>query len=66
MYNIRLSELSISSFLLGKKNETGKEGLLTMNLLPLLAVDRLDTEANVHTGPVLRLPFASLFDTLGM
>ncbi|KAM6545507.1 hypothetical protein CsatB_026243 [Cannabis sativa] len=28
--------------------------------------DRLDTEANVPNGPVLRLPFASLFDTLGM
>ncbi|PON79978.1 Dymeclin [Parasponia andersonii] len=28
--------------------------------------DRLDTEAIVHNGPVLRLPFASLFDTLGI
>lgn len=28
--------------------------------------DRLDTEGNAHTGPVLRLPFASLFDTLGV
>lgn len=32
----------------------------------LLAVDRLDTEGNAQSGPVLRLPFASLFDTLGM
>lgn len=28
--------------------------------------DRLDTEGNAHNGPVLRLPFASLFDTLGV
>ncbi|XP_004296579.1 PREDICTED: dymeclin [Fragaria vesca subsp. vesca] len=28
--------------------------------------DRVDTEGNAHSGPVLRLPFASLFDTLGM
>ncbi|KAB2599699.1 dymeclin-like [Pyrus ussuriensis x Pyrus communis] len=28
--------------------------------------DRADTEGNVHVGPVLRLPFASLFDALGM
>lgn len=31
-----------------------------------IAVDRLDTEGNAHAGPVLRLPFASLFDTLGV
>ncbi|KAL6184994.1 hypothetical protein ACLB2K_041129 [Fragaria x ananassa] len=28
--------------------------------------DRVDTEGNAHSGPVLRLPFASLFDSLGM
>ncbi|KAK6130247.1 hypothetical protein DH2020_036057 [Rehmannia glutinosa] len=28
--------------------------------------DRDDTEANAHGGPLIRLPFASLFDTLGM
>ncbi|KAH7522247.1 hypothetical protein FEM48_Zijuj07G0118200 [Ziziphus jujuba var. spinosa] len=28
--------------------------------------DRLDTEGNAQSGPVLRLPFASLFDTLGI
>ncbi|KAL6192223.1 hypothetical protein ACLB2K_038608 [Fragaria x ananassa] len=28
--------------------------------------DRVDTEGNAHSGPILRLPFASLFDTLGM
>ncbi|RXI09744.1 hypothetical protein DVH24_025631 [Malus domestica] len=28
--------------------------------------DRADTEGNAHIGPVLRLPFASLFDAFGM
>ncbi|KAM7257579.1 hypothetical protein ACFE04_013320 [Oxalis oulophora] len=28
--------------------------------------DRLDVEQNAHSGPLVRLPFASLFDTLGM
>ncbi|KAG6664837.1 dymeclin-like isoform X2 [Carya illinoinensis] len=28
--------------------------------------DRIDVEGNAHSGPVVRLPFASLFDTLGM
>ncbi|KAG6668778.1 dymeclin isoform X1 [Carya illinoinensis] len=28
--------------------------------------DRIDVEGNAHTDPVVRLPFASLFDTLGM
>ncbi|KAK6130182.1 hypothetical protein DH2020_036098 [Rehmannia glutinosa] len=28
--------------------------------------DRDDTEANAHGGPLIRLPFASLFDTLGI
>ncbi|CAB4292125.1 unnamed protein product [Prunus armeniaca] len=28
--------------------------------------DRVDTEGNAHAGPVLRIPFASLFDALGM
>ncbi|KAG8484522.1 hypothetical protein CXB51_023086 [Gossypium anomalum] len=32
----------------------------------LLAVDRADIEGNAQNGPVVRLPFASLFDTLGM
>ncbi|CAL5333848.1 unnamed protein product [Camellia sinensis] len=28
--------------------------------------DRVDIEGNAHCGPLVRLPFASLFDTLGM
>lgn len=32
----------------------------------LLAVGHMDLEGNAHYGPVVRLPFASLFDTLGM
>ncbi|XP_021899520.1 dymeclin [Carica papaya] len=28
--------------------------------------DRVDIEGNAHDGPLVRLPFASLFDTLGM
>ncbi|KAK9288143.1 hypothetical protein L1049_016591 [Liquidambar formosana] len=28
--------------------------------------DRVDIEGNAHNGPLVRLPFASLFDTLGM
>ncbi|KAI3469624.1 hypothetical protein Pfo_026287 [Paulownia fortunei] len=28
--------------------------------------DRIDIEGNAHSGPLIRLPFASLFDTLGM
>ncbi|MBA0857451.1 hypothetical protein Goshw_012698 [Gossypium schwendimanii] len=32
----------------------------------LLAVDRANIEGNAQNGPVVRLPFASLFDTLGM
>ena len=32
----------------------------------LLAVDRVDVEGNAHSGPHVKLPFASLFDTLGM
>lgn len=28
--------------------------------------DRMDVEGNTHSGPIVRLPFASLFDTLGM
>ncbi|XP_074559605.1 uncharacterized protein LOC141815558 isoform X1 [Curcuma longa] len=28
--------------------------------------DRVDIEGNAHYGPLLRLPFASLFDTLGL
>ncbi|KAF2290167.1 hypothetical protein GH714_003820 [Hevea brasiliensis] len=30
------------------------------------AVDRVDIEGNAHNGSLVRLPFASLFDTLGM
>ncbi|KAJ4967966.1 hypothetical protein NE237_014667 [Protea cynaroides] len=32
----------------------------------LVVVDRMDTDGNTHSGPLVRLPFASLFDTLGM
>lgn len=32
----------------------------------MAAVDRVDIEGNAHSGPLVRLPFASLFDTLGM
>ncbi|KAL0348902.1 UNVERIFIED_CONTAM: Dymeclin [Sesamum angustifolium] len=28
--------------------------------------DRVDIEGNAHSGPLVRLPFASLFDTLGV
>lgn len=28
--------------------------------------DRVDVEGNAHCGPLVRVPFASLFDTLGM
>ncbi|KAK9083691.1 hypothetical protein Scep_030162 [Stephania cephalantha] len=28
--------------------------------------DRVDVEGNAHNGPVVRVPFASLFDTLGI
>ncbi|XP_010259149.1 PREDICTED: dymeclin isoform X1 [Nelumbo nucifera] len=28
--------------------------------------DRVDVEGNAHNGPLVRLPFASLFDTLGL
>lgn len=28
--------------------------------------DRIDVEGNAHSGPLVRLPFASLFDALGM
>lgn len=28
--------------------------------------DRLDVEGNAHSGPLVRVPFASLYDTLGM
>lgn len=31
-----------------------------------VAVDRVDIEGSAHSGPLVRLPFASLFDTLGM
>lgn len=30
------------------------------------AVDRVDIEGTAQNGPLVRLPFASLFDTLGM
>lgn len=30
------------------------------------AVDRIDLEGNAHSGPIVRLPFASLFDSLGL
>ncbi|KAJ7979981.1 dymeclin [Quillaja saponaria] len=29
-------------------------------------LDRMDLEGNVHSGPHVKLPFATLFDTLGM
>lgn len=32
----------------------------------LFTVDRVDIEGNMHNGSIVRLPFASLFDTLGM
>lgn len=32
----------------------------------MVAVDRVDSDGNAHNGPLVRLPFASLFDTLGM
>ncbi|CAN1808134.1 hypothetical protein LINPERHAP1_LOCUS25304 [Linum perenne] len=32
----------------------------------MYAVDRVDIEKNAHNASVVRLPFASLFDTLGM
>ncbi|MFS7940144.1 hypothetical protein Hanom_Chr05g00460211 [Helianthus anomalus] len=28
--------------------------------------DRVDIEGNAHSGPLVRLAFASLYDTLGM
>ncbi|XP_057957180.1 uncharacterized protein LOC131150470 [Malania oleifera] len=31
-----------------------------------IELDRVDIEGNAHNGPLVRLPFASLFDTLGM
>ncbi|CAL5337612.1 dymeclin-like [Camellia sinensis] len=31
-----------------------------------IEIDRVDIEGNAHSGPLVRLPFASLFDTLGM
>lgn len=31
-----------------------------------VAVERVDIEGNAHSGLLVRLPFASLFDTLGM
>ncbi|XP_042518039.1 dymeclin-like [Macadamia integrifolia] len=31
-----------------------------------IELDRIDIEGNAHRGPLVRLPFASLFDTLGM
>ncbi|CAI0559396.1 unnamed protein product, partial [Linum tenue] len=36
------------------------------NMRDTLAVDRVDIEKNAHNPSVVRLPFASLFDTLGM
>jgi len=33
---------------------------------PLNAVDRLDIEGNAHSAQNIKLPFALLFDTLGM
>lgn len=35
-------------------------------MLGLPAVDRGDIEGNADSGLVIRLPFASLYDTLGM
>ena len=32
----------------------------------VVAVDRVDSDGNAHNGPFVRLPFALLFDTLGM
>lgn len=32
----------------------------------MLSVDRVDIEGNAHNGPLVRLPFASLFDSLGL
>lgn len=32
----------------------------------VVAVDRVDSDGNAHNGLLVRLPFASLFDTLGM
>jgi hypothetical protein len=32
----------------------------------MLSVDRVDIEGKAHSGSHVRLPFASLFDTLGM
>ncbi|CAL5392764.1 unnamed protein product [Camellia sinensis] len=31
-----------------------------------IEIDRVDIKGNAHSGPLVRLPFASLFDTLGM
>ncbi|CAA7394781.1 unnamed protein product [Spirodela intermedia] len=51
----------------------GSRSLLADNSLLVLLVlihyrrfDRVDVEGNAQTGPLVRLPFASLFDTLGM
>jgi hypothetical protein len=43
--------------------------LFVFAILPssaMLSVDRVDIEGKAHSGSHVRLPFASLFDTLGM
>lgn len=39
--------------------------MLGLSIL-VVAVDRVDTDGSAHNGPFVRLPFALLFDTLGM
>ncbi|XP_042038278.1 dymeclin-like isoform X5 [Salvia splendens] len=50
-----------SSILFSEGNQPG-----VLRRVSSAAVDRVDVEGNAHSEPVTRLPFASLFDTLGM
>lgn len=41
-------------------------GVVVITNKSMLTVDRVDVEGNAHNGPLVRLSFASLYDTLGM
>lgn len=41
-------------------------GVVMITNKSMLTVDRIDVEGNAHNGPLVRLSFASLYDTLGM
>ncbi|CAB4261590.1 unnamed protein product [Prunus armeniaca] len=64
--NISNDTTASESFLKGSTHFSDNPYCKALEHATDVEFDRVDTEGNAHAGPVLRIPFASLFDALGM